>query len=86
MKFYQEPIRRARDIQTSKWRAVAGRLRALSQDMIRPLLVEEFDIPSEAVDKLAAAAALVEEAIALVASQTEVPDSCCSSSPASPSR
>ena len=46
----------ARDIQTRKWRVVASRLRALSQDMIRPLLVEEFDIPSEAVDKLAMAA------------------------------
>lgn len=76
----------ARDIQTRKWRVVASRLRALSQDMIRPLLIEEFGIPSEAVDKIAAAAALVEEAIALVESQTEVPTPCCFSSPASPSR
>ena len=79
-------MRQARDIQTRKWRVVASRLRALSQDMIRPLLIEEFGIPSEAVDKIAAAAALVEEAIALVESQTEVPTPCCSSSPSSPSR
>lgn len=70
MKFYQEPVRRARDIQVSRWKGCASKLRAYSRDMARTLLTKEFDIPPEAIDKLAAAAALVEEAIALVQSQT----------------
>lgn len=73
MKFYQEPIRRARDIQVSRWKACAAKLRAHSRDAVRPLLTEDFDIPAEAIDKLAVAASLVEEAIALVQSQSKEP-------------
>lgn len=70
MTSYSEPVRRARDIQTSRWKVCAARLGSYSQDITRSLLIDDFGIPPEAVDKLAAAASLVDEAIALVESQT----------------
>lgn len=70
MTSYSEPVRRARDIQTSRWRVCSSKLKAHSSELIRPLLIDDFKLPPEAVDKLAAAASLVDEAIALVESQT----------------
>lgn len=55
----------AREFQLIRWRGVRAKLKTWSGDLCR-ITLAEFDIPKEAVDKLAQAGDLVQEAIDIV--------------------